>query len=175
MAITCPSNYQKKTMRQEALPYACPPTTTGMPGIKRKGAPALAGNGVKQNGKKKLPQEEVVVESDEESDSGDFDDGEDLMAAAMASDEGEKGEEEPSDEDERNGEVHMLSDEDMEGGFEDVAEIGEAKAGPSRTKTESSLYAIPSRDEMSALKNTSELYKSSIFKLKVRSEESSIR
>lgn len=147
-----------------------------MPGIKRKGGPAYKGNGVGQNSKKKL-QEEVAVELDEESNSGDFDDGEDLMAAAVdevLDGEGEDGgssDEGSIDEDERDGEVHMLSDEDMEGGFEDVAEVEEVQAGPSRSHTRPSLYAIPSRDEMSALKNTSELYKSNIFKLKVRSKE----
>lgn len=130
-----------------------------MPGTKRKAAAAPEKNGRKQNGSK-VDEEEI--------DDADFDDDEDLMAAALAG-EGEDGEEDDSsDADEMDKEVQMLSDEDMEGGFEDVAEVQEAEAGPSRSKTHPSLYAIPSRDEMSALKNTSELFKSNIFKLKVR-------
>lgn len=133
-----------------------------MPGTKRKGAPAAEANG-KQNGKKISAEQGDTADSDPDN----FDDDEDLMATALAEEGGDGEEKASSDEEASDGEIHMLSDEDMEGGFEDVAQAETAEAGPSRAKAHPSLYAIPSRDEMSALKNTSELFKSNIFKLKV--------
>lgn len=147
-----------------------------MPGIKRKAEPLSAklSNGSalkhKTNGKSV-----VAIENGSEGSRDEFDDDEDLMANALRAEEeeieeDESGEDESGDENGANEDVMMLSDEDMEGGFEDVAAEEVDVAGPSTAKGHRSLYAIPSRDEMSALKNTSELYKSNIFKLKVSSQ-----
>jgi hypothetical protein len=144
-----------------------------MPGVKRK---AASSSDTKSSTGKRNSSSNITARYDRaEAKSGpdDFDDGNDLMAAALA---GEGDEEEmPSEvgsaeEGNGNGEVEMFSDEDMEGGFEDVSGQVEEEEGMHSAKRSSnhpSLYAIPSRDEMSALKNTSELYKSNIFRLKV--------
>lgn len=150
-----------------------------MPGIKRKAglfsAKSPNGNAVKHKANGKSA---VVVQNKSQDDQDDFDDDEDLMANALTGEEEEMnqdkddGEAEDESSGEENGpnDVQMLSDEDLEGGFEDIGaqDYDVDEAGPSRTSGHHrSLYAIPSRDEMIALKNTSELYKSNIFRLKV--------
>lgn len=127
--------------------------------------------------------------SSDDGGSDDFDDDVDLIAAATATRSGAASSNDDDDDDDEGREREpvseewdhaMYSDEDMEGGFEDVdgsRPADEAKeegarsnrAGPPQGK-KASLYAVPSRDEMNQLKNTSELYKSNIFKLKVRSK-----
>ncbi|UZJ57076.1 hypothetical protein CBS101457_006396 [Exobasidium rhododendri] len=151
-----------------------------MPGIKRKAGSSSARN----MAGRKLSHVENIIEAEDEDD---FDDEKDLMADAMANGGDDK---EVSSEGEGveaeygkgngtgNGEVEMFSDEDMEGGFEDVTGPNydeEADPNSSDMPHQTSLYAIPSRDEMSALKNTSELYKSNIFKLKIEKMVAEVR
>lgn len=152
-----------------------------MPGIKRKSKssesslahskPSIS----KESNSTKRGRKEPTPPSQEDSEDDDFDDGEDLMAAALNGEAVSEGE---SDVEREDGEdVDMYSDEDMEGGFVDVAEEDAEAEGSTSTRPngKKSLYAIPSRDEMSQLKNTTELFKSNIFKLKVEEMLSEVR
>ncbi|KOS15490.1 hypothetical protein Malapachy_2735 [Malassezia pachydermatis] len=65
--------------------------------------------------------------------------------------------------------VDMYSDEDLDGGFEDV-EGEEEVAAPLQeepSRTTAAHYAIPSLDEIHGLKETSDLYQNNVFKLQL--------
>ncbi|ETS59915.1 hypothetical protein PaG_05887 [Moesziomyces aphidis] len=96
------------------------------------------------------------------SDADDFDD--------------ESDDEEQAQTDGDGGEVEIMSDEDMDGGFEDLEANGAqedpsssatAAAYASRKASKSALYAIPTLAEVQGLKETGELFKNNVFKLKV--------
>lgn len=164
-----------------------------MPGIKRKatkdraaGAAAASSSkakALKKNGGARKAQMPSSDEEDEASgsssigdDDDDFDDGEDLMEAAKSGKYGESSLEEGDD-----AEGHdMMSDEDMDGGFEDLedgdghyeegddGEDGaENRASRKRSKGQEALYAPPTNEEMQGLRETGELFKSNILKLQV--------
>ncbi|PWZ00349.1 Nrap-domain-containing protein [Testicularia cyperi] len=128
-------------------------------------------------------------EQDEDDDENDEDDDENTGADA-SSGESDIDEEEEDEEDgdgdgddlEGNGDhVEMMSDEDMDGGFEDLeAESGNTEAISSTSAnaitassttngkpTKSSLYALPTHSEVQGLKETGELFKNNVFKLKI--------
>ncbi|CDR88588.1 uncharacterized protein SPSC_04415 [Sporisorium scitamineum] len=128
-------------------------------------------------------------EDEEDEDDDDEDEEEDSEAASpdeieLASDQedGEGGEDEQSDDFDRieRSEVELMSDEDMDGGFEDLEAADDTEAdaaSPSdaiavsesskRKPTKSALYAIPTLAEVQGLKETGELFKNNVFKLKV--------
>ncbi|MCO5565388.1 hypothetical protein L7F22_019061 [Adiantum nelumboides] len=152
-----------------------------MPGIKRKskGTESSHASGSKPSSSStKRERKEPTPPSPEDSENDDFDDGEDLMAAALNGEAVSEGESELEEDSE---DVNMYSDEDMEGGFVEVGEDEEedvTTGGSTSTRPngkQKSLYAIPSRDEMSQLKNTTELFKSNIFRLKVEEMLSEVR
>lgn len=149
-----------------------------MPGIKRKSSGKETHHGkIKSFAATKCERKEPIGTSREDSENDDFDDGEDLMAAALNGEAVSEGESDV----EGNPPVEMYSDEDMEGGFVDIEEDDQgdtATGGETSVRThgkQKSLYAIPSRDEMSQLKNTSLLFKSNIFRLKVEEMLSEVR
>ncbi|SPO26844.1 uncharacterized protein UTRI_04157_B [Ustilago trichophora] len=116
-------------------------------------------------------QDEIELASDQDDDDDDDDQDE------VDSDDEE---EEDFDRIERS-EVELMSDEDMDGGFEDLEARGEddkdtaapastsdnADASASRKPNKSALYAIPTLAEVQGLKETGELFKNNVFKLKV--------
>ncbi len=125
--------------------------------------------------------------SEDGSEDGDEEDNEDSEAASqdeieLASDQYDDDDDEEEDFDQvEQGDVELNSDEDMDGGFEDL-EAGDdedaeaateapnaniAAAYASRKTSKSALYAIPTLAEVQGLKETGELFKNNIFKLKV--------
>lgn len=114
-----------------------------------------------------VSQDEIELASDQEDDDEDDDDEENDESFDRI---------EPS-------EVELMSDEDMDGGFEDL-EAGDntqngddmeatpsdnvvTSASSSRKSNKSALYAIPTLAEVQGLKETGELFKNNVFKLKV--------
>lgn len=135
-----------------------------MPSIKRKASSSYVKtpSGIQRKSKRALfPQSDQSSEEENgldsvEDDEDDFDDGEDLMARAVNGD-GSEGEDFESGEED--------DDEEMED--EDEGDSPRAQDGQPRKR---GLHAVPTSNEMEMLKNTSELFKSNIFKLKVSRE-----
>ncbi|SPC64141.1 uncharacterized protein UHOD_05221 [Ustilago sp. UG-2017b] len=117
-------------------------------------------------------QDEVELASDQDGDDVDQVDSDDEEEAEDSYDHVEPGE------------AELMSDEDMDGGFEDLEADGDdigtagaqaasasenatAAAYESRRTAKSALYALPTTAEMQGLKETGELFKNNVFKLKV--------
>lgn len=172
-----------------------------MPGIKRKANPppprASTSKIQRQPARKQL---RPASPSDDDGDS-DFDDAADLMAAATTSangmaafDDAYSGSSSEGSEEDQPA-LTMMSDEDMEGGFEDLEgeegelndgqyedsdgdeddfedlEAGAGEMGKTTkrqgAKSKEALYAPPTNEEMQGLRETGELFKSNVIKLQV--------
>lgn len=144
-----------------------------MPGIKRRVDATIGSQAVKKrgDGHKRISKGSISRHhissspNDVEGEESNFDNDVDLLAEVDDDSQHESSRFEAEET------VDMYSDEDLEGGFEDVNE-NESTQKPSdgsdlQPPQKQSLYAIPSRDEISTLKNTSELFKSNVFKLKI--------
>ncbi len=118
-----------------------------------------------ESDEEQLSQDEIDLASDQDVDEDDDD-----------SDEEEEG----FDRIERC-EAEIMSDEDMDGGFEDLEANDDTEAdghdqttapndtaaSSSRRSTKSALYAVPTLAEVQGLKETGELFKNNVFKLKI--------
>ncbi|EPQ25892.1 uncharacterized protein PFL1_06923 [Pseudozyma flocculosa PF-1] len=185
-----------------------------MPGVKRKstgsgsqpGTPLSKASPSKRS-TAKSPAKRAAVQygngddDDDDQDDG-FDDAEDLLASALngtgsaaLADDDDDDDDSEDDGDDDDGDnaagdhLELMSDEDMEGGFEDLEgqeeddeggfedlEAGgdggagddDDEAGPSQKRSKTSaLYALPTTEEVQGLKETGELFKSNVFKLKI--------
>ncbi|SNX84858.1 uncharacterized protein MEPE_03567 [Melanopsichium pennsylvanicum] len=122
-------------------------------------------------------------EDEEEDEDVDESDGasQDEIELASEKDETESDDDEEEEEYDQTGRDKMaiMSDEDMDGGFQDLEAASDndnddaafisdnTTASPSRKPTKSALYAIPTLAEVQGLKETGELFKDNVFKLKV--------
>ncbi|PWN52033.1 Nrap protein [Violaceomyces palustris] len=170
-----------------------------MPGVKRKAnAVSSSQSSVQPSSSKKKqalknsPSKAAQVSEDDDE----FDDDEDLLASAVAgtgsaalADDDDNGDDDEEDEDEdeeiptesKKRIVEILSDEDMDGGFEDLeaddlmddqddSEHGQddrSTAEASKKSKAAALYSLPTTEEVQGLKETGELFKSNVFKLKI--------
>ncbi|KAJ9477861.1 U3 small nucleolar RNA-associated protein 22 [Pseudozyma hubeiensis] len=135
-----------------------------------------------------LPDAEDDDDDDDEEDSDDDEEAEADAASQdeieLASDQDDEDDDDDVDDDDEEeddfdrierSEVELMSDEDMDGGFEDLEGAEDdgtkvessASASSSRKPTKSALYAIPTLAEVQGLKETGELFKNNVFKLKV--------
>ena len=166
-----------------------------MPGIKRKAATTSSASPQKRTPNKKPAP--VAQHGDSDSDNNDdFDDDEDLLASAAAGtgsaaipddeeDDSDSNDDQETAEDgdnENADNAELMSDEDMEGGFEDLeAEASDeqdqeseqeqdpqsSSGAPKKKSKPAALYALPTTEEVKGLKETGELFKSNVFKLKI--------
>lgn len=134
-----------------------------------------------------LDDDEEDDDEEDEQDSEDASHDEIQLASDQEEDDDGDQEQIDSDDDEdedfdriERSEVELMSDEDMDGGFEDLEAEGdhgdaghqpahnqEAAASATRKSSKSALYAIPTLAEVQGLKETGELFKNNVFKLKV--------
>lgn len=142
-----------------------------MPSVKRKASTSSIAKSSKLTTKSKgvahlsVGEENSDLEEDEEED--DFDDGEDLMARALnGDDEGDDEEDESEDEEDEAVDESSADEEDEDVDMEEEEEEDADEEAQSQPRKRG-LHAIPTSNEMQMLKNTSELFKSNIFKLKV--------
>lgn len=178
-----------------------------MPGVKRKAQPSRQAEGTSKaapSSSSRAASSNSRTQRTSDSEDGQFDDDQDLLAQAMTG----NGADESDGSDDGSGhsnldepmadaelaervEGDMQSDEDMEGGFEDLEGADAESAGfeglegeeddnpqedepmggdggwAGRKKSQSALYAIPSYEEVQGLKETGDLFKSNVFKLQV--------
>ncbi|PWN29957.1 Nrap protein [Jaminaea rosea] len=172
-------------------------------GTKRKHAIASTADQTASAGPSRLskrPARPVAADlmdgSDDDDGDDDFDDGEDLLAAAQAGTAVSEGEEEGSDDDEDENDEDMSEggagasayesegdeddfelldgEDDAEQDDEESAVAGGSKSLNGKKKSKVDLYALPTNEELQALTEVGEQFKSGLVKMKIEEMVSSV-